>query len=50
LLRNKGVEELYDLSEDPYEHNNLLAGELSETVQAEYRNLQQQLLELRNSK
>jgi arylsulfatase B len=50
LLRSKGVEEFYDLSEDPYEHNNLLTGELSEPVQAEYRNLQQQLLKLRSSK
>ena len=49
LLRNSGVEELYDLAEDPYEHNNLLAGELTASEQAEYRGLQQQLQELRNN-
>ena len=30
LLRFQGNEEFYDLQEDPYELNNLLAGELSE--------------------
>ena len=50
LLRSRGVEEFYDLIEDPYEHSNLLAGELSETQQTEYHSLQQQLLELRSSK
>jgi len=47
LIRIKGVEEFYDLTEDPYEHNNLLAGELTASEQAEYRGLQQQLQELR---
>ena len=50
LLRTKGVEEFYYLTEDPYEHNNLLAAELSESERAEYHALQQQLIELRNSK
>jgi arylsulfatase A-like enzyme len=49
LLRTDGIEELYDLAEDPYEHNNLLAGDLTASEQAEYRGLQQQLQELRAS-
>ena len=49
LLRTDGVEELYDLVEDPYEHNNLLAGDLTASEQAEYRGLQQQLQELRTN-
>lgn len=49
LLRTYGVEELYDLVEDPYEHKNLLAGDLTASEQAEYRGLQQQLQELRTN-
>ena len=49
LIRVDGVEELYDLAEDPYEHDNLLMRELTEFEQAEYQSLQSQLLELRNS-
>jgi arylsulfatase B len=49
LLRIGGVEELYDLVEDPYEHNNLLAGDLTASEQAAYRGLQQQLQELRTN-
>lgn len=49
LLRNKGEEEFYDLVEDPYEHNNLLAGTLTEQENDEYNSLQQQLTELRLS-
>ncbi len=49
LLRFEGEEEFYDLQEDPYEYENLLAGELSAQEHAEYRALQQQLLMLRNS-
>jgi len=44
-----GAEEFYDLAEDPYEHNNLLAGELTASEQAEYRGLRRQLQELRNN-
>jgi arylsulfatase A-like enzyme len=49
LLRTDGIEELYDLAEDPYEHDNLLAGDLTASEQAEYRGLQQQLQELRTN-
>ena len=49
LLRISGVEEFYDLAEDPYEHNNLLAGDLTASEQAAYRGLQQQLQELRTN-
>jgi arylsulfatase A-like enzyme len=49
LLRIGGVEEFYDLAEDPYEHNNLLSRDLTASEQAEYRGLQQQLQELRKN-
>ncbi len=49
LLRFDGEEEFYDLQEDPYEHQNLLAGELPAQEHAEYRALQEQILTLRNS-
>jgi arylsulfatase A-like enzyme len=49
FLRVRGVEEFYDLAEDPYEHNNLLAGDLTPGAQAEYEGLRQQLRELRGN-
>ena len=49
LLRFQGNEEFYDLQEDPYEHNNLLAGELSEHQRAEHRSLREQISALRDS-
>jgi arylsulfatase A-like enzyme len=49
LLRFDGEEEFYDLQVDPFEHNNLLAGELSAAQAAEYRSLQTQIAELRAS-
>lgn len=47
LLRHQGVEEFYDLVEDPYEHANLLEGPLSARQQAQYRILRDQIDELR---
>ena len=48
-LRHEGVEEFYDLAEDPYERNNLLAGELSSHERAEYQTLQARIRALRSS-
>jgi arylsulfatase A-like enzyme len=47
LLRFNGVEEFYDLAADPYEHDNLLAGELSTEQRAEYLALQGEISRLR---
>lgn len=49
LLRNGGIEEFYDLVEDPYEHNNLLTGNLSANQQAQYQFLSHQIDALRTS-
>ncbi len=49
LLRFDGAEEFYDLQEDPYEHENLLMGELSAEERSEYRSLREQISNLRNS-
>lgn len=49
LLRHGGNEEFYDLGEDPYEHVNLLAGQLSAEQQAQYRLLERQFDALRAS-
>ena len=49
LLRFDGAEEFYDLQEDPYEHENLLMGELSTEERSEYRSLREQISTLRNS-
>jgi hypothetical protein len=49
LLRFEGEEEFYDLQDDPFEHENLLVGELSAEQQAEYLTLQEQIATLRNS-
>lgn len=49
LLRHEGREEFYDLAADPYEHNNLLSGEVSAEQQAQYRLLREQIDALRTS-
>ncbi len=49
LLRFNGEEEFYDLRDDPYEHENLLTGELSAAQDVEYRSLREQIAELRSS-
>jgi arylsulfatase A-like enzyme len=49
LLRNDGEEEFYDLQNDPYEHENLLSGELTTAERVEYETLQEQIMELRAS-
>ncbi len=49
LLRFDGTEEFYDLKEDPFEHENLLMGELSAEERADYRSLQEQISNLRSS-
>jgi len=49
LLRFDGNEEFYDLDVDPYEHENLLSGELSAGEQAEYESLREQISTLRSS-
>jgi arylsulfatase A-like enzyme len=40
------TEEFYDLTSDPYEHEDLLAGTLSDAAQANYESLTMQLAEL----
>ncbi len=50
LLRFDGVLEFYDLSVDPYEHENLLAGELSAAQRAAYESLLAEVDELRSSR
>ena len=47
LLRFNGVEEFYDLQDDPYEHNNLLAGELSPEESTAYATLRAEVEKLR---
>ena len=49
LLRNNLEEHFYDLQEDPYEHNNLLEGNLTEEQSENYLALKQQIETLRNS-
>ncbi len=49
LLRFDGNEEFYDLDADPYEHENLLSGELSAGEQVEYESLREQVSTLRSS-
>ena len=43
------AENFYDLQEDPYEHNNLLEGDLTEEQSENYLALKQQIETLRNS-
>ena len=49
LLRNSGVEEFYDLNDDPYEHVNLLEGTLSSEQQTNYDSLRSGIDALRSS-
>ena len=49
LLRHHGAVEFYDLERDPYEHDNLLTGDLSAEEDAAYRSLGQRIQELRSS-
>jgi len=49
LLRHQLEENFYDLQEDPYEHNNLLEGDLTEEQSENYLALKQQIETLRNS-
>jgi arylsulfatase B len=46
LVINEGVEELFDLSADPYEHHDLLAGGLSAEAQQNYNDLKSRLADL----
>ena len=50
LLRFEGVEEFYDLQMDPYEHENLLSGELSAEERTAYSALRAEIENLRSSK
>lgn len=47
LLRFDGEEEFYDLQNDPYEHENLLSGDLTTAERVEYETLREQIAELR---
>ncbi len=49
LLRFDGREEFYDLHDDPYEHDDLLRGELSNEQRAAYEALKAEILLLRGS-
>lgn len=49
FLRHRGNEEFYDLSEDPFELNDLLDGELSNVETSEYQSLRAQVMTLRDS-
>jgi len=49
LLRFEGREEFYDLKDDPYEHDDLLRGELNTEQRAAYEALQADILLLRGS-
>ena len=46
---DQGVEHFFDLQADPYEHNDLMAGELSEEEQAQLDALRAQLDALHGS-
>ncbi|MYF70489.1 MAG: sulfatase-like hydrolase/transferase, partial [Proteobacteria bacterium] len=50
LVRFEGVEEFYDLREDPYEYENLLEDGLTEREQAEFETLRHRVRELRESR
>lgn len=50
LMRFDGVEEFYDLKADPYEHHDLLGGELSAEQRAAYAALKAELETLRSSR
>ena len=46
LVDMEGTEELYNLVEDPYEHNDLLSGELSLNDQRQYDQLMEKMMTL----
>ena len=50
LMRFDGVEEFYDLKADPYEHHDLLEGELSVEQRAAYAALKAEVETLRSSR
>ena len=50
LMRFDGVEEFYDLKADPYEHHDLLEGELSAEQRAAYAALKVEVETLRSSR
>lgn len=49
LLRHEGREEFYDLSHDPFEHDDLLEGTMSAGQQAQYESLRDRIQVLRES-
>ena len=49
LLRHEGREEFYDLSHDPFEHDDLLEGTMSAGQQAQYESLRDRIQALRES-
>lgn len=49
LLVDEGVEYFFDLQEDPYEHNDLMAGDVSEEEQAQLEALRAQIDALHGS-
>ena len=49
LLVDEGVEHFFDLQEDPYEHNDLMAGDVSEEEQAQLEALRAQIDALHGS-
>ena len=49
LLVDQGVEHFFDLQADPYEHNDLLARDLSEEEQAQLDSLRAQIAALHGS-
>lgn len=50
LMRFDGVEEFYDLQADPYEHRDLLEGQLSAEQRTAYETLRAELEKLRSSR
>jgi len=49
LLRHEGLEQFYDLIDDPYENQDLLTRDLSSREQAAYQDLSERVHQLRNS-
>ena len=49
-MRFDGVEEFYDLQADPYEHRNLLEGELSAEQRMAHATLKAEVEKLRSSR
>lgn len=50
LMRFDGVEEFYDLQADPYEHRDLLEGQLSAAQRTAYETLRAEVEKLRSSR